>query len=147
MKLKLKIFNSYGRKVFCISLVLLFGLYFSAGAAVAKGCDGGFGCPVCDGSMHPHLPAKNMNMAPNGNGCLPLEQNNACSSEIGSDSDMFHGIVPTVRTDRSDVGDSFSLTAVGHTPAGAADQFIPQSLYSDTQPTTPIYIFIHTLLC
>jgi len=145
MKLKLKIFNSYGRKVFCISLVLLFGLYFFAGTALAKSCDRGFGCPVCDGSMHPHLPAKNMNMAPNG--CLPLEQNNGCSSEIGSDSDTFNGIVPIVKTDRVGADDSCSLMAIDHTPAKIADKFIPQPLYSNTKPTTPIYLFTHTLIC
>ena len=145
MKLKLKIFNSYACKVFCISLVLVFGFYFWAGAALAKSCDGGFGCPICDQAMHPHLPAMNMNMAPNG--CLPLEQNAGCSSEIGPDSDTFHGIVPIVRTDRSGTGDSFSLMTVDYAPAGVADKFVPQPLYSNTKPTTPIYLFIHTLLC
>jgi hypothetical protein len=145
MKLKIKIANAFLRKTFCIILVLLFSFYFFVGAAVAKSCDGGTGCLNCAEPMHPHLPAMNMDMAPHG--CLPLEQNDTCKFEIGADSHRFRAIIPTVRTDRNGAGDIFNTNANDDSPVQTAEKFILQPLYSDTKPTTPIYLIIQSLLC
>jgi hypothetical protein len=146
MNLTLLIPNAFLRKAFCSTLVLLFSLNFFAGAALAKTCDGGVGCLSCTEAVHHrHLPG--MDMARAANGCQPLEQNDGCSFEIGPDTDNFHGIIPTVRTDQNEIGGSFVAIAADESPAPSAGKFLPQPLFSDTQPTTPIYLVIQSLLC
>jgi hypothetical protein len=146
MNLKIPISNVFLRKAFCITFVLLFSLNFFAGAALAKSCDGGFGCLSCEEAVHHrHLPAMDKGTAPPG--CQPLEQEDACSFEIGPDTDNFHGIIPTVRTDQNEIGGSLGAIAADESPASSAGKFLPQTLYSDTQPTTPIYLIIQSLLC
>ena len=145
MKLKIKISNAFFRKAFSIILVLLLSVYFFVGAALAKSCDAGAGCLNCSQPMHPHLPAMNMDMAPHG--CLPLEQNDTCRFEIGSDPHRFQAIIPSVRTAQNGFGHILSTIAVDDSPARTPEKFILQSLYSDTIPTTPIYLIIQSLLC
>jgi hypothetical protein len=145
MNLKITISNAFLRKVFCITLVLFFSLNFLAGAALAKSCDGGADCMICDEAMHPHRPGMDMAAAPHG--CQPLEQKDACSFEISSGLDKLHGIIPAVRTDQNEAGGSFGALAVDKSPAQSAGKFLPQLHFSDTQPTTPIYLIIQSLLC
>jgi hypothetical protein len=145
MNLKIIISNTFLRKAFCITLVLLFSLNFFAGAALAKSCDGGTGCLSCAEALHPHLPGMDMAMAPHG--CQPLEQKDACSFEISSGLDNFHGIIPAVRTDQNEAGLIFSAVPIDNSPAQTVAKFSSQPLYSDTQPTTPIYLIIQSLLC
>ena len=146
MNLGLNISKAFFRKAFCITLGLLLSLNFFAGAALAKSCDGGLGCFSCEEAVHlRHLPAMDMAAAPSG--CQPLEQEDACSFEIGPDTDNFHGIIPTVRTDQNDIGGSLGAIAVDESPAQDTGKLLPQPLYTDTQPTTPIYLIIQSLLC
>ena len=146
MNLKITIPNTFLRKAFCFTLVLLFGLNFFAGAALAKSCDGGAGCLICTEAVHHrHLPGMDMARAPHG--CQPFEQEDACSSEIGSDTDNFHGIIPTVRTDQNEIGGNFGAIAADESPDQSTGNLLPQPLYSDIQPTTPIYLILQSLLC
>jgi hypothetical protein len=145
MNLRLNISNAFFRKTFCITLGLLFSLNFIAGAAIAKGCDGGDGCISCAEPLHPHLPGMDMNMAPHG--CQPLGQKGSCSFEIGSDLDQFNAVIPAVRTDQNEAGGIISAAAVDGSPAPKNEEFLPQPLYSAVKPTTPIYLIIHSLLC
>jgi len=146
MNLKIPISNAFLRKAFCVTFVLLFSSNFFAGTALAKSCDGGFGCLSCEEAVHHrHLPAMDMGTAPPG--CPPLEQNNTCSFEIGPDTDNFHGIIPTVRTDQNETYGSFGTIAIDENTAPGAGKLLRQPLYTDTQPTTPIYLIIQSLLC
>jgi hypothetical protein len=146
MNLKTTISNAFLRKAFCSTFVLLFSLNFFVGAALAKSCDGAFGCLSCAEAVHQRqLPGMDMAGAPHG--CQPLEQKDACSFEIGPDTDNFHGIIPTVRTEQNEIGGSFAAIAADESPAPSTGKLLPQPLYTDTQPTTPIYIIIQSLLC
>jgi len=145
MNLKITISNAFLRKVFCITLVLLFSLNFVAGAALAKSCDGGADCWICDEVMHPHRPGMDMATVPHG--CQPLERQGTCSFEISSGLDKLHGIIPAVRTDQNETGDIFSAASVDNSTVQTAANFSLLPLYSDTQPTTPIYLIIHSLRC
>jgi hypothetical protein len=152
MNLKPTKSNTFRRKTFCITLVLFFSLNFFAGAALAKSCDGGAGCLSCAQAVHPHMPGMGMAMTPLGTamaplGCLPLDQKDGCSFEIGSGPAQFHGIIPAVRIYQSETGEIFSANHVDDSPALTAAKFSLPHHYSDTQPTTPIFLIIHSLLC
>ena len=145
MNPKITISNAFLRKVFCTTLVLLFSLNFLAGAALAKSCDGGADCMICDEVMHPHLPGMDMATAPHG--CQPLGEQGQCSFEISSGLDKLHGIIPAFRTDQNEAGDIVSAASIDNWPNQTAAKFSSPLLYSDTQPTTPIYLIIHSLRC
>lgn len=145
MNHKITISDAFLRKIFCITLVLLFSLNFLAGAALAKSCEGGVDCMFCDEVMHPHLPGMVMATAPHG--CQPLGEQGECSFEISSGLDNLHGIVPAVRTDQNKAGDIVSTASIVNWPNQTAAGFSSPPFYSDTQPTTPIYLIIHSLRC
>ena len=146
MNLGLNISKAFFRKAFCITLGLLLSLNFFAGAALAKSCDGRLGCFSCEEAVHHrHLPAMDMGTAPAG--CQPLDQEGSCSFEIGPDTDNFHGIIPTVRTDQNTIEGSFAAIAFNESPARSTGKLLRQPLYSDTIPITPIYLIIQSLLC
>ena len=145
MNLKTTISAALLRKSFAITLVLLFSLNFSVGAVLASSCDSWAGCHVCAEAVHSHQPAMDMARAPHG--CPPLQQNDACGFETGPGLDQSHGIVPAVRTYQYDAGVIIGTVPIDSNPARTAARFSPQPLYSDTQPTTPIFLTIQSLLC
>jgi hypothetical protein len=146
MNLRPNISKAFFRKAFCVTIGLLLSLNFFAGAALAKSCDGGLGCLSCEEAVHHrHRPAMNRGAAPSG--CQPLDQEGACGFEIGPDTDNFHGIIPTVRTDQNTIEGSFAAIAFDESPDRSTGKLLRQPLYSDTIPITPIYLIIQSLLC
>jgi hypothetical protein len=145
MNHKITISNACLWKAGCIILALLFSFNVSIGAALAKSCDGEVDCLSCAEAAHPRLPGMDMTTAPQG--CQPLEQKDACSFEISSGLDKLHGIIPAVRIDQNEAGDSVNAASVDNSTAQSAPKFSPQPYYFDTQPTTPIYLTIHSMLC
>lgn len=148
MKLKTAISSACLRKAFCTSLMLLFSLNFFAGAALAQGCDGGFGCLSCAEAAHSHFPGMDMAKKPAPYSCRPFEQNKPCSFEISAELDKLQSILPAVRIDPEEAGKISAAVPLGTAPAllTAARVSLPH-LYSDTQSTTPIYLINHSLLC
>ena len=86
-------------------------------------------------------------MATAPHGCQPLGEQGECSFEISSSLDNLHGIVPVVRTDQNKAGDIVSTASIVNWPNQTAAGFSSPPFYSDTQPTTPIYLIIHSLRC
>jgi hypothetical protein len=147
MKLKTAISSTFLRKAYCISLMLFFSLSIFAGAALAKSCDGEDGCLSCVEAVHPHFPGMDMAKAPAPSGCQPFEQKNPCSVEISPSLDKFHNIIPAAGTDQKGTGKISGAAPIDNSPALTAAKFSLPPLYSDTQPTTPIFLIVHSLLC
>jgi len=148
MKLKTAISSAFLRKAFCVSLMLFFSLNIFIGAALAKGCDGEDGCFACAEALHPHFPGMDMaNKVPAPHGCRPFEQKTPCSFEISSSLDKFQTIIPAARIDQQETGQIAGAVTVDNNPAPTAAKFSLPHLYSDTQPTTPIFLINNSLLC
>ncbi len=146
MKYKSHIINAVSRKAICITLILISGLAWFAGGALANTCHGGLGCLDCAETIHPQLPGMQMGMtAPHG--CRqPLIPASACSFEVSPGTEKFQGIIQSERPEPIEIGGIFSA-ALDTDPIHTAGAFQPTNLYSGENRSAPIFLINQSLLC
>ena len=145
MKLELNILKPFGRKTICIILVLLTGIGFAFGGALADSCQGGADCPVCAERPHGHVPGAAADME--NPGCPSGGQNAACGFEASQDPDELRGIVSAVRSYHQAYAGIFAAVSDEYGQTFLPKEFVPQFLLSDSGGTAPIYLLNQALLC
>ena len=112
LKLKLNISRTNPQRVLSIIVVLLTGLNFLAGGALAGDCQGGADCLICAGSVHPQSPEKDRGAT--SDGCQPLAQNSSCGFEVSPGPVKPFSAVPSVLPDNKQADGNFSdISVVG----------------------------------
>jgi len=145
MKLELNILKPFGPKSICIILILLTGIGFAFGGALADSCQGGADCPVCAERPHGHVPGAAADME--NSGCPSGGQNAACGFEASQDPDELRGIVSAVRSYHQAYAGIFAAVSDEYGQTFLPKEFVPQFLLSDSGGTAPIYLLNQALLC
>jgi len=145
MNLKFNIGNTFFRKGFFVSLMLLMGIGFSFSGAQADSCRGGADCLICAQQSHRHLPGAQVTIE--NPGCRPTEQNSTCGLKTARGSEEVYGIASPVRllnpvrsailVNASDEDGQFPFTGGLIAPYFLGDQDLK----------APIYLRNHSLLC
>jgi len=145
MKLELNILKPFGRKSICVILILLTGIGFAFGGALADSCQGGADCPVCAERPHGHVPGAAADME--NPGCPSGGQNAACGFEASQDPDELRGIVSAVRSYHQAYAGIFAAVSDESGQTFLPKKFAAQFLLSDSGGTAPIYLLNQALLC
>ena len=145
MKREANIRNVFSRKTLCILLMLLVGISYTAGGAMADNCPGGPGCLKCAARPHAHIPGVQPNIGDPG--CQPAGQNGSCGFEVGRHPVKFDRIASTAGFGSFQHAGIFIAASDYLDQANLYRFAISPFQYPDPGELVPVYLLNKSLLC
>ena len=145
MNHELKIRTAFLQKLLSIILIVLMGIGFSFGGALAKSCQGGADCRICAELSHGHVRGTAAGME--NPGCASGGQNSTCGVEASQDPDELRSMVSSVRSYQQEYTGIFAAVTDEYGQNLLPKEFVPQILLSDSGGASPIYLLNQSLRC
>ena len=145
MNPNLHILGQLPRKTLFIAFLLLIGLSFLAGGAMANSCRGGADCLSCAAAAHFHIPGMDVEMV--NQDCKSTDQNSSCGFETDPSADEFSRIAAVAESGGRSYFPIFSLASDECDHAHLHRGSITKFHNPDRGRFTPLYLLNHSLLC